>query len=82
MTDGVSYTTDLRASYLLVSRQAGPIRVSARVDSYRGSPDAGEAITLAGFWTPRPSLRIGAELNSTGDDPRGIVEVRYYFGGR
>lgn len=81
VVDGSSYTTDLRASYLLVSRKSGRARASVRLDSYRGGPNEEEAITLALFWTPRPELRVGTELTAAGDDHRATVEIRYYFGG-
>jgi hypothetical protein len=39
-------------------------------------------VTLAGFWTALPRVRVGAEVTVLGGERRGLIEVRYRFAGR
>ncbi len=56
---GGSSRVDLRASYLLVSRQLRRGRVTARFDEFSDGESDGQALTLAAFWTPVPKLSRG-----------------------
>ena len=75
---GTKFTTDLRASYVLVSRRWDRGRVTIRGDAFHAATHD-RALTLAWFWTPPGRLRPGIELSTTGDDQRVIVELRYSF---
>ena len=78
ISEGFRFTADLDASYVLVSRRWDRARATVRVDSYRASTRE-QAITVAGFWSPRGSFRLGAEVVRAEDSTRAIVEVRYHF---
>lgn len=78
VVQGVRYTTDLYASYLLVSRKWARFRATIRGESFTLDDFDTRAITLAGFWTLRSKLRLGAELTATdNDDRRALIELRY-----
>jgi len=77
---GVKYVTDLRASYVLVSRRWARGRATVRGDAFSAATHD-RALTLAWFWTPPGRLRPGIELATSGGDHRVIVELRYSFGG-
>jgi hypothetical protein len=76
--DGERFVTDLDASYLLVSRRWRRARASIRFDTFFGGTRE-NALAVAGFWFPAPPVRLGAELVTTGDDRRALLEVRYHF---
>ena len=76
---GVRYSTDIRATYLLVSRRFESFRVSVRGDEYRGGPVEGHALTTAVLWSPRGRIRTGIEGTIAGDERRVLVDVRYSF---
>lgn len=78
IVEGTKFTTDLRASYVLVSRRWDRGRATIRGDSFRAATHD-RALTLAYLWTPPGRLRPGIELSTTGDDQRVIVELRYSF---
>lgn len=75
--EGVVYPTDIRASYLLVSRRIGGARATVRGDAFQSGPIHRHAITGAAFWTPRPKLRAGVEAIVSGADRRVALELRY-----
>jgi hypothetical protein len=77
---GTSYTDDLRASYLLVSRLLPRGRATLRVDQFGEKGDTVNAVTAACFWTPPGPLRVGAEGTVSDDDRRLSLELRYHFG--
>jgi hypothetical protein len=71
----------IRAAYALVSwaKPDGAVRLTARYDVFHDEDrdgtaepngESGWAVTVAGFWTPRPWLRLGLEyLYLEGDRP-------------
>ncbi|HYK03041.1 MAG TPA: hypothetical protein VE974_14870 [Thermoanaerobaculia bacterium] len=78
--EGESFSNDLRAGYVLVSRRLGPGRASLRAEEfYTQSVQEGHAFTAAYLWTARPKLRAGAEIIATGEDLRAQLELRYSF---
>ena len=72
---------DIHAAYLLVSRRLGDARVSLRAEDFGAQID-GRALTAGVLWTARDALRAAVEVSRSGGRTRGLVEVRYYFGGR
>jgi hypothetical protein len=78
---GGSSISDLRASYLLVSRQLRRGRVTARFDEWSDGESDEQALTLAAFWTPVPKLSVGIELSAGGGEQRGLGDLRYRFQG-
>lgn len=76
---GRRFSSDIDASYLLVSRALAKGRVSLRGDAFNVDDDDHHALTFAYFWSPRGPIRAGAEAMFTGDDRRLAVEVRYSF---
>ena len=70
---------DLRASYVLVSRRFGRGRATARYDDFRGGESRGQVVTLAGFWTPHPSVTVAVELSAGAGEARGLGDLRYRF---
>lgn len=80
IVDGFHFPSDIRASYLLVSRRLVNGRASLRVDEYRSDDLQGYAATAAFFWSPRGRVRAGVEAIVSDDDSRVAVEVRYSFG--
>lgn len=80
IVEGIRYTNDLRASYLLVSRRWARARVSVRAEEFAVDANDRRAVTVAAFWTPLGSkVRIGGELTAAGSDRRALVEARYRF---
>jgi len=80
VVNGQRFTNDLDASYLLVSRQFPRFRATVRAETFRKDELRTNALTLAGFWTVRNRIRLGAELSTTDDDDRrALLEVRYRF---
>jgi hypothetical protein len=79
IVDGVRYPTDIRASYLLVSRRFENFRATLRGDEYAGGPVEGHALTAAVLWSPRGRLRTGVEAVIAGDERRVLVDLRYSF---
>ena len=76
-----SAQSDLRASYLLVSRRVRNGRATVRFDEFTDGETDGRALTLAGFWSPRPAVTIGIELSAGGGERRGLGDLRYRFAG-
>ena len=72
-------SSDIRASYVLLSRKLSALRASVRVDEYKTSDDGYHAITAALFWEPRGRLRTGIEGIRAGEEKRVALEVRYSF---
>ncbi len=75
------YTSELRASYLLVSRAWSRTRATVRVDSFEVDDADDRAITVAYLWTPVSRVRLGAEVSRSRDATRALVEMRYRFSG-
>jgi hypothetical protein len=78
---GGSFAADLRASYLLVSRELRRGRATARFDAFSNGEARKHALTLAAFWTPAPKLSLGIELSAGGGEQRGLADLRYRFAG-
>jgi hypothetical protein len=78
---GEKFTTDLRASYALVSRRWTRGRATIRGDVFEATT-RGKALTVAWLWNLPGRLRPGVELSTSGGDQRVIVELRYSFSGR
>jgi hypothetical protein len=78
---GGSSTSDLRASYLLLSRRLRNGRLTVRFDEFSNGDEDGQALTLAAFWTPVPSVALGIEFTAGGGEARGLGDVRYRFSG-
>ncbi|HYC58616.1 MAG TPA: hypothetical protein VEK79_03540 [Thermoanaerobaculia bacterium] len=76
---GQRFSSDIDASYVLVSRALARGRVSLRGDIFNVDDDEGHALTAAYFWSPRGPIRAGVEAIFTGDDRRLALEVRYAF---
>ena len=82
IVEGVKYTTDIRASYLLASHRWSRFRGTVRVDEFAVEDAHRIAVTLAAFWTARRGLRLGAEVSSSDGEHRAMIEARYYFAKR
>lgn len=79
ITDFGGFTSDIAASYLLLSRRFSEARASVRGDWYRTDDKDWYATTAAVFWSPRGPWRIGLEVSSEDDDQRALVDLRYSF---
>jgi hypothetical protein len=79
---GRKYVTDLRASYLLLSKSVPHGRASVRLDSYENQDGSEEALTLAYLREAFGSWRAGVELVTTGDDTRVMLQLRRGFSDR
>lgn len=77
IVEGQRFTNELDASYLLASRQWSRFRGTIRLETFSVDDVDTQAVTLAGFWTIRSKVRLGAELTATEDDRRALVEVKY-----
>ncbi|MBV8520164.1 MAG: hypothetical protein JO197_22410 [Acidobacteria bacterium] len=74
------FSFDLRASYLLLSRQFSDFRASVRADQYESGADHGHAFTAAFFWEPpHGKLRTGLEGITADGEKRAALEFRYRF---
>ena len=82
IVEGNKFTNQLDAGYLLVSRRWSRARATVRVDTFRTDELRKQAVTLAGFWTALPRVRVGAEITALGGERRGLIEVRYRFSER
>jgi hypothetical protein len=78
---GGSFRADLRASYLLLSRQFRRGRTTARVEKWTDGEKDGQAVTLAAIWNPAPRLAVGIELSAGGGERRTLGDARYRFSG-
>ncbi|MEA2490221.1 MAG: hypothetical protein QOH21_2013 [Acidobacteriota bacterium] len=78
--EGIRYPTDIRASYVLVSRRFASARASLRAEAFQNGIEHDHAITAAFFWSPRGKVRAGIEAIASGGDKRLAAEVRYHFG--
>jgi hypothetical protein len=76
IVEGERFRTDLETTYLLVSRRLANGRASLRAEVFDN--DLTHAVTAAYFWSPG-KVRVGGEAVVIGDEPRVLVEVRYYF---
>src|ERR1051326_1707027 len=76
---GTRYPSDIRSSYLLVSRRRGSFRASLRGDAFQVVDSHKHAGTAALFWCPRGNVRAGVEAISATGQKRGSVELRYSF---
>ncbi len=77
---GTRYTSDIRASYLLVSRRFGNARATLRGDAFsvEDLPHR-HALTAALFWYPRGNVRAGVEAIAGAGHKRAMAELRYSF---
>jgi hypothetical protein len=73
------FPSDIRASYLLLSRRFSGARASVRVDEYEVEASRHHAVTAAFFLSPRGKLRTGVEAIVAGSDRRASLELRYSF---
>jgi hypothetical protein len=71
---------DLRASYLLLSRLFSRGRATVRIEEFTDGTTGDQALTLAGFWSVRPTLTLGAEISAGSAEARALGELRYRFG--
>jgi hypothetical protein len=76
---GELFPTDLRASYVLVSRRFGNGRASLRAERFGVDSNSQDALTAAFFWSPRGRLRAGVEAIVSGAQRRVAAELRYSF---
>jgi hypothetical protein len=77
---GVRRTSDIRASYLLLSRRIANARASVRADEFfAGSDGQAYAYTASLFWEAHPRLRPGVEFITSDGEERMALEVRYRF---
>lgn len=79
---GRKFVTDIRASYLLVSKLTPFGRVSLRVDSFENQNGSDEALTVAWLRDAAGSWRTGLEAVVTDDDTRVMLQLRYGFSDR
>ena len=77
--EGFAFTSDLRASYVLVSLWSRHGRATARFDQFSVDSNAQRAVTLAFLWTPPGKLRPGFEITTTSGRRRAMAELRYTF---
>jgi hypothetical protein len=78
---GGSFAADLRASYVLVSRQMRGARATARLDEWSDGESNGHAVTLAAFWNPAAKVTVGIEFSAGGGERRALGDLRYRFSG-
>jgi hypothetical protein len=76
---GERYPSDIRASYLLLSRRLGAFRATLRGDAFAVPDVHRHAVTGALFWYPRGNVRAGVEAIDAGGQKRVMVELRYGF---
>ena len=76
---GERYPSDIRASYLLLSRRLGAFRATLRGDAFQTAAIHKHAATAALFWYPRGNVRAGVEAIDAGGQKRVMVELRYGF---
>jgi len=77
--EGERYPSDIRTSYLLVSRRIGNVRATLRGDAFQVDVIHRHAVTVALFWYPRGNVRAGIEAISATGQKRASVELRYSF---
>jgi hypothetical protein len=77
--EGVRYPSDIRASYLLISRRFANARVTLRGDAFQVIDSHRHAVTAAVFWYPRGNLRAGVEAIAASGQKRAAIELRYSF---
>jgi len=80
--EGERYTSEIRGSYLLVSRRFGKLRATLRGDAFQVDLIHRHAVTAALFWYPRGNVRAGIEAISATGQKRASVELRYSFAHR
>jgi hypothetical protein len=72
-----TFPSDIRASYVLVSRRLPSGRATLRVEEFMTDASKGHAITAAYFFAPRGKLRTGLEAIAAGPARRVTLEFRY-----
>jgi hypothetical protein len=82
IVEGVTYPTEISASYVLLSRRMNDFRATVRGEVFERGDDHRHAITAAVFWSPRGKLRTGVEAIVAGSERRVAVELRYNFARR
>lgn len=73
------YPSDIRASYVLVSRRFAKARATIRVEGFQKAALHDHAVTAAFFWSPPGKLRTGIEAIAVGGRRRVSLEMRYSF---
>lgn len=73
------FSSEIRASYLLVSRRIGAFRASVRADEFKAGDDQDYAFTGALLWDAHPRLRAAAEAITSDGGERLALEMRYRF---
>jgi hypothetical protein len=76
---GTRYPSDIRASYLMLSRRLGEVRATLRGDAFATPLAHTHAVTAALFWYPRGNVRAGVEGIRADGQKRAMVELRYSF---
>jgi hypothetical protein len=82
LDNGRRVTSDIRATYLLVSRRIDDWRLTARIDSWDDGDYAEESLTVACIWSPQGRFSVAAEVAATDEETRGQFRLRYGFGSR
>lgn len=81
ISDFGTFRSDLRASYLLVSRRFDRLRATLRAEEFGSEQSKQHALTGALLWNVRPELRVGVEASACEGDHRVLLDVRRYFSG-
>jgi len=76
---GVEFPSNIRASYVLVSRRFAKARASLRAEAFEVAERHDHAVTAAFFWSPPGKVRTGIEAIVLGGKRRVSLEVRYNF---
>ncbi|HEX2062078.1 MAG TPA: hypothetical protein VHK90_15155 [Thermoanaerobaculia bacterium] len=79
VVEGITFPTDIAASYVLASRRFANARASLRADDFRVDGNVRRALTAAVFWTPRGALQWGVEGIVSEGESRVAIEGRYRF---
>jgi hypothetical protein len=77
--EGERFSSDISASYVLVSRRLGKGRVSIRGDLFEVDDGDRHALTFAYLRELRGNVRAGVEAILAGDERRVAVEMRVHF---
>lgn len=73
------FSSEIRASYLLLSRRFGSFRASIRADEFKARDDDGNAFTAALFWEAQARIRAGVEAITSDGEEKLAAELRYRF---
>jgi hypothetical protein len=79
VVEGMRFTNELDAAYVLASRRSPTMRGTIRVDSFRVDEGRDYAVTLAYLWTGIHKTRLGVEITKSEHSDRVLLEVRYAF---